>query len=111
MFFGWFGKSARRRKLAGTFPPEWRRLLAEGVLYYRLLDAREQERLCHAAHVLIVEKRWEGCAGQEITDEVKVVIAGQAALLLLGLDEYYFDDLETVLVYPGGFLSEHEDEL
>ena len=110
MFFG-FGKRARRRELAGTFPEAWRRHLEEGVLYYRLLDPAERERLCGATHVLIAEKTWEGCAGQEITDEVKVVIAAQASLLLLGLDDYYFDGLDTILVYPGSFLSAGEDEL
>ena len=97
MFFG-FGKQARRLELAGTFPEAWRRHLEEGVLYYRLLDPAEQARLRDAAHVLIAEKTWEGCAGQEITDEVKVVIAAQASLLLLGLDDYYFDGLDTILV-------------
>lgn len=109
MFFG-FGKQARRSQLAGNFPAVWLRHL-EGVLYHRLLDAAEQQRLRDAAHVLIAEKNWEGCAGQEITDEVKVVIAGQAAVLLLGLDDYFFDDLQTILVYPGSFLSSGEDDL
>jgi hypothetical protein len=32
-----------------------------------------------------------------------VTIAGQACLLLLGVEGYYFDSLKSVLVYPGAF--------
>jgi Mlc titration factor MtfA (ptsG expression regulator) len=108
MLFG-FGKQARRQRLKGTFPAAWLPYLDEGVLYFRLLDPQEQARLRDAAHVLIVEKNWEGCAGQEITDEIKVVVAAQAAILLLGREDYFFDDLDTVLVYPGSFLGGGED--
>jgi MtfA peptidase len=108
MFFG-FGKQARRQRLMGTFPAAWQSYLDEGVLYYRLLDPQEQARLRDAAHVLIVEKNWEGCAGLQITDEIKVVVAAQAAILLLGREDYYFDNHDTVLVYPGSFLGGGED--
>jgi Mlc titration factor MtfA (ptsG expression regulator)/Tfp pilus assembly protein PilF len=46
-----------------------------------------------------------------MTDEIRVTIAGQAAMLLLGLDDYHFDELRTVLVYPGSFLAQYEDPL
>jgi Mlc titration factor MtfA (ptsG expression regulator)/Tfp pilus assembly protein PilF len=108
MIFG-FGKRDRRQRLAGKFPSVWLDYLRDGVLYYHLLTEAEQARLRDLTHVLVVEKNWEGCGGQQITDEVKVIIAAQAALLLLGLDEYYFDELATVLVYPGGFLSPGEE--
>jgi Mlc titration factor MtfA (ptsG expression regulator)/Flp pilus assembly protein TadD len=103
-----FGK-ARMRKFDTPFPNDWRRLLEANVLLFHSLSAPEQDRLCHAVRVLLAEKYWEGCAGLEMTDEVRVTIAGQAALLLLGFDDYYFDELQTVLVYPGGFLAVHED--
>src|SRR5262245_20001252 len=98
MFFG-FGKRDQRKRHAGAFPPAWLDLLRDGVLYYRLLTDPEQARLRDITHVLICEKQWEGCAGQVITDEVKVVIAAQAAVLLLGLEDYYFDELGSILVY------------
>src|SRR4051794_26006255 len=111
MFFGFGGRQARRKKLAGTFPAGCRRFVEEGVLYARVLAPAEQARLYDAAHVLLAEKTWEGCAGLEMTDEIKAVVAAQAALLLLGLPDYYYDGLETVLVYPGSFLSAEQDEL
>jgi Mlc titration factor MtfA (ptsG expression regulator)/Tfp pilus assembly protein PilF len=65
--------------------------------------------------ILIAEKFWEGCRGQEITDEVKVTIAAHAGILTLGFEDFYFDEVKTILVYPGGFLvedfGEEEEEL
>jgi Mlc titration factor MtfA (ptsG expression regulator)/Tfp pilus assembly protein PilF len=107
MFFP-FGRRGMQR---GAFPEGWLPLLRDNVLLYHTLAEDEQERLRDQTRTLVAGKLWEGCAGQVITDEVKVTIAGQAALLLLGLNGYYFDELRTVLVYPGGFLSELEDEL
>jgi hypothetical protein len=55
------------------------------------------------ARIFVAERHWEGCAGLQLTDEIRVTIAGQVGLLMLGLD---IDDLgrsKTVLVYPGEF--------
>ena len=46
------------------------------------------------------ERRFVGCGGLVITDEIKVTIAGQAALLLLGEEGYYFDKVPTIFVFP-----------
>jgi Mlc titration factor MtfA (ptsG expression regulator) len=107
MFFP-FGKRGGQRE--EPFPGPWLAVLHDNVLLYRTLSEAEQARLRDAARALVARLSWEGCAGQEITDEVKVTIAAQAALLLVGLDGYLFDELRSVLVYPGGFLSTDEDE-
>src|SRR5262245_57339200 len=109
MFFP-FGKHSRQQR-DKPFPDAWLGLLRENVLYYHTLAEAEQARLRERTTALIARLNWEGCAGQVITDEVKVTIAAQAALLLLGLDGYLFDELHTVLVYPGRFLRIKEDEL
>ena len=54
--------------------------------------------------MFLAEKRFEGCRGFEITDEVRVVIAAQAGLVALGFSEQWFDGLKSVLVYPGDYL-------
>jgi Mlc titration factor MtfA (ptsG expression regulator)/Tfp pilus assembly protein PilF len=108
MFF-----SARKREelLTSPFPEAWQDYLHHNVLLSRLLPPSQQDRLRDAVRLFIAEKFWEGCAGLTLTDEIKVTIAGNACLLLLGLDDYYFDELKTVLVYPGGFLDVYEDSL
>ncbi len=90
-------------------PPAWIDLVRENVLLGRTLDDAGFARLCANAHALAARLIWEGCRGQEITDEVKATIAGQAAILVHGLDGYLFDHLSTVLVYPGSFLATDDD--
>jgi Mlc titration factor MtfA (ptsG expression regulator) len=109
MFFPFGKRSLEKRD--ESFPDSWLGLLRENVLFYHTLSEADQARLRERTAALIGRLNWEGCAGQAITDEVKVTIAGQAALLLLGIDGYLFDELHTVLVYPGSFLRQGEDEL
>lgn len=105
MFFS-FRKRSRRRLLAEPFPESWQLILRDNVFLYQLLTEAEQARLRQAVRIVVAEKNWEGCDGLTITDEIRVTIAAQACLLLLGFDDYYFDELKTILVYPGSFLAE-----
>jgi Mlc titration factor MtfA (ptsG expression regulator) len=56
----------------------------------------------------MAEKRFEGCAGLTINDEIRVVIAAQACLLLLHRKTDYFPRLLTVLVYPSTYTVREE---
>src|SRR5262245_24717863 len=103
MAFATLKDRRRRELLAQPFPADWLEPL-QRVALYRTLSETEQAKLCDAVRIIVDEKHWEGCLGFPITDEVRVTIAAQAALLLLGFDDYYFDELQTVLVYPGGYL-------
>jgi hypothetical protein len=40
-----------------------------------------------------------------MTDEVKVTIAAQAALLILAMDHDYFSNVESILVYPFDYVA------
>ena len=96
----------RRRKLRqAPFPAAWRTILVERMPYYRSLPETDKQELEGHVQVLIREKYFEGCAGQIITDEVKVLIAAQASLLLLHRDSDYFPWMRTILVYPNSFVG------
>lgn len=71
---------------------------------YSALDERRRHRLRQCTQVLVGEKYWEGCSGLQVTDEIRVTIAAQAALLLLGWNDRYFDHLKSILVYPHTYL-------
>jgi hypothetical protein len=81
------------------------------ILLYRILSPNEQARLRQLTESLITGISWEGCNGLTVTLEMKVFVAAQAALLLLGREENSFGGLWSVLLYPGQFLARHEDEL
>lgn len=103
-------RKKRPQLLAGPFPEPWLPYLQENVFLYRLLSEPEQEKLRDTLRIFVAEKYWEGCGGLQITDEIRVTIAAQACLLLLGFDDYCFDELKTVLVYPGGYLADDSSE-
>jgi len=61
--------------------------------------------------VFLAEKRFEGCGGFAITDEVRVTIAAQACLLLLHRKTDYFPGLLTILVYPLSYMVEAKRQI
>jgi MtfA peptidase len=101
----------RARLRAVPLPERWRAILTANVpLYTRLPPERRRELEGHV-QVLLAEKRFEGCAGLELTDEVRVTVAAHAALLLLGRGEeaQYYPDLVSILVYPSAYLAPVEE--
>lgn len=100
-----FLKNLRRRDLrSSAFPEAWEDLLLRNVVHCVRLSAEEGAKLRADLRVFIAEKDWEGCRGQEITDEVQVAIAAQACLLTLALPGEPYTNVSTVLVYPAGYV-------
>ncbi|MCC6353687.1 MAG: zinc-dependent peptidase [Verrucomicrobiae bacterium] len=111
--FGFFRRRSRARLRARPFPPAWDALLGRRwAMYPRIPDADRRELQGHV-QVLLAEKRFEGCAGLEVTEEMRVLVAAQACLLLLHREAEYFPRLVAVLIYPGSFRSprQHHDEV
>ena len=73
------------------------------------LPAELQLRLKRHIQVFVAEKSFIGCQGQAITDEVRVTIAAQACLLLLGHPRSdCYPRLRQILVYPDAFVVDRE---
>jgi len=104
MNFPWSKSQHRRELLASAFPADWLQTLTANVPVYSRLTNTQQQTLRDTARILVAEKSWEGASGLTVTDEIKVTIAGQAARLVLGFHGEYFPNVETVIVYPQGFL-------
>ena len=85
------------------FPPAWRSILRRRVPLYRQLPADLQHQLRRRILVFLAEKPFLGCAGLEVTDEMRVTIAAQACLLRLNRGGALFPELRQILVYPGAF--------
>ena len=90
----------RRKALAAPFSGAWRALLNDRVAHWCFLDDVERERLEALIKVFLVDRAFEGAGGMAVTEEVKVTIAAQACLLLLGLDHDYYRDVHSIIVYP-----------
>lgn len=96
----WLTERRRRHLLAQPFPAEWTAILERNVAAYALLSPDEQHRLRELVAVFVAEKSWEGAGGLELTDEIRVTIAGSGCLLLLGRDHDLFGDVVSIVVYP-----------
>jgi Mlc titration factor MtfA (ptsG expression regulator) len=94
-------RAPRRRALyAQGFLPEWRDLVAERVSHWNVLRLDERDRLELLTLRLLADKHWEAGNGFALTDEMQLVIAAQAALLILALPDDSFRRVRTVLVLP-----------
>jgi hypothetical protein len=108
----WWIERRRARQRAAPFPASWRRILRRRVPAVARLPADLQRQLKGHIQVFIAEKAFIGCQGQAITDEVRVTIAAQACLLLLGFARPdYYPRLRQILVYPDAFVVRHERPL
>ncbi len=98
-------KAARKRRLSRPFLPAEEGILDRDFPRWRWIPSDLAERFAGSVRVLMEEKNYEPCGGlTEVTEEMKLVIAAQAAFLLLGLEGHgFFPRLHSILVYPGGF--------
>jgi len=103
--FGFLKQRRRDRIRSQPFPAEWRDILMRRYPMYSRLPPADRRELEGHIHVFLAEKQFEGCGGQEINDEVRVLIAAQACLLLLHRDTDYYPRLRSILVYPSSYIA------
>ena len=102
--FGWLRSRRRRTIREQPWPAAWDAILARNVRQAQWLDEDARQRLRAWIAVFLTEKRFEGCNGMRIDDEVRVSIAAQAGLIVLGMPDEFLDHLRSVLVYPSDYV-------
>lgn len=86
-------------------PLAWQVLSTNLRQWWRLSQV-DRERLIVWTAKFAASKNWEGCQGLKLTDEMKVLVSGNAGLLVLGWHhEFYFPDVTSVLIYPDRFVA------
>lgn len=102
----------RRRLQQRPFPAEWRRLLRARFPLTRRLPPPLLRRLQGLVQVFVAEVPVLGCNGLVVTDAMRVLVAAQACVLLLGrgpkAGERPYPNLHRVLLYPGPFVVDTE---
>jgi Mlc titration factor MtfA (ptsG expression regulator) len=73
------------------------------------LTTWEQGRLGELMRGLLSRTDWFGGGGLVVTDDIRVTIAGEACVLLLGLDDLDFRNVETIVVYPSTVLPKRAE--
>lgn len=99
----WWRRRQRQRWMAAPFPEAWRRQLRRDWPLYRRLSPPQQRRLQQLIQVFVAEKPVIGCGGLRVSTAMKVLIAAQACLPLLGHARGIYPQLNQVLVYPAAF--------
>lgn len=97
----------RAKLLAMPISGSYRQILERNLPIYGRMPPELREQLHGHVNVLLNEKRFAGCAGQQMTDEIRVTIAGHASLLLLNHPRpEYFPGFTSVLVYPDTYVAD-----
>lgn len=96
----------RRKLLCATLPLEYRDVLDRNLPLYLRMPAELREQLHGIVNVLLDEKRFIGCGGLRVTDEMCVTIAGHAALLLLNRPSDYYPGFTSILIYPDTYVAD-----
>jgi Mlc titration factor MtfA (ptsG expression regulator) len=102
----WLARRRRAALAARPFPPAWREILERRVPLAGRLPAELRSQLERHIQVFIAEKQFTGCDGLEVTDEMRVTVAAQAALLTLNRGAASYPNLRQVLLYPAAFIVE-----
>ncbi len=98
MPFRWLRDRRRRKLLAADPPDQWDGWLDEDMPLLQRLPRHDRRRLIDTARVIFTEKHWYG-RGFELTDRIKLCIAAQAGLLLLGFDDHdYYPNVAEIIV-------------
>ncbi len=104
--FGFFRRRRHARIKARPFPQAWSAHLERNVPYVAFLDPAQRARLEQLVQIFVAEKQFDGAGGIEVTDEMRVTVAAQACLLLLGHDETeVYPELARVVLYPAAYVA------
>jgi len=95
-----FGKKRVPKEI---FNPEWERVLYQNWDAWRRFSASTKTQLKNDILIFLEDKKFEGCAGFEITDEVKLLVAAQATLLNIGRSTDHYPGLRNILIYPATY--------
>jgi len=96
----------RARLLGQPLPVALISILERNVPLYRKMPADLKEELRGYVNVFLHDKQFFGCDGLEVTDEMRVTVAGNACVLLLNRDADHFPGFTSILLYPDSFVAQ-----
>jgi Mlc titration factor MtfA (ptsG expression regulator) len=99
---------ARRQKLFQTpLSADNLAILEKHVPLYSQLPRELRETLQGCINYFIDEKVFVGCDGVVINEQIRLVIAANACMLVLNREKKHFPGFETILVYPDAYVATH----
>jgi len=86
---------------AAPLPARWLAHL-QRLPFHQALDTDGRARLHGELRRFVADKHWHG-RGIVVTDEIKVVVAAHAALLVMNLEHRCYPNVHTVAIYPSAY--------
>jgi len=100
-------RTQRLRQFADKpLEPELLNLLRQHMPLYERMPSELQQRLQGLVNVFLNDKSFFGSSGLEITNEMRLAVAGNACLLLLNRDDPRFPGSGTILLYPDTIVTQ-----
>lgn len=100
----------RAAALAMPLPEEWRAFLNASSAAYSRMPEPLRRRLEPVVRAFLRDVRFVGCNGLTVTDEMRVLIATQACMLIVARNPGAYRDLMSVLLYPEEFVVNRRNE-
>jgi Mlc titration factor MtfA (ptsG expression regulator) len=102
--FGFLKNRKRRAIRTADYAPTVAAAVESNVAIARTISSAPlRSKLDEIIKILIAELNWEGCDGLSVSDEMRATISGQAAIMLIGIKDYFFETVPSILVFPQSF--------
>ena len=99
-------REALRKK---PFPEKWEGILIEDVRYYHSLSEEDKKRFKTEIQIFLHETRITGIK-TEIDDRVMVLAAASAVIPVFRLEDWEYQNLGEILIYPASFNKDFDME-
>lgn len=97
--------ASRRDKIySQVLPTIWHTKLYENVPLYQRLPDHLKQHFHGCVQLFLHEKQFVG-RGIEVSDDIRITIAGNACLLLLHQQQRRFPGFKTIIIYPDTYLA------
>lgn len=99
----------RKPRIVAALPERWRERIDEAVPQARLVPPESRSLYEHRVERFLQEKRFVGCNGLAVDDDMRIAVAGLACLLILRPQASVFPMVKAVLLYPDRFYVRHDE--
>jgi len=90
--------------------PNQQSILRNRFSFYKKLNDKQKQHFEHRVASFIIDKTFIGREGQQITDDIKVLVSATAVMLTFGFRDYFIGLIDKIFVYPGEFYSNANGE-
>lgn len=91
------------------FPEVWKDILNSNISFYLALSEDEKKKFEYKVHEFLLNCKVTGIK-TSITDYDKILVASSAIIPIFGFDDWKYNNLQEVLIYPTMFNKQFETD-